>query len=41
MAGTFIGCVVLMTGPRVAQGVDNYLECNDQPSTLCLTQVRP
>ena len=30
-----------MTSSGVAEGVEHYLECNDQPSTLCLTQVRP
>ena len=30
--------ILVTIGPGV-EGVDNYLECNDQPSTLCLTQV--
>ena len=37
----FSGLLTVMTSSGVAEGVEHYLECNDQPSTLCLTQVRP
>ena len=35
---TGAGFVLLLVQSHQCQAVDHYLECNDKPSTLCLTQ---
>ena len=35
---TGAGFVLLLVHSHQCQAVDHYLECNDKPSTLCLTQ---
>lgn len=37
-APTGAGFVLLLVQSHQCQAVDHYLECNDKPSTLCLTQ---